>query len=61
MFGMHPQDVIPYFEKSRKDLGLDYVDLYLIHQPMGIEGDGRDWIKISNGKVCFYWSVYQEF
>ena len=49
---MHAKEVIPFFEKSRKALGLDYVDLYLIHGPMGCERDeNKDSIKFYNGKV----------
>ncbi len=52
MFAMQPRDVLPFFEKSRKALGLDYVDLYLIHSPVGVRRDEeRDEMKLNNGKV----------
>jgi len=39
MPGLQPDRVEFFFEKSRKALGLDYVDLYLIHTPIGIAMD----------------------
>ena len=34
-----PELVEAYFNMSLKNLGLDYVDLYLIHAPIGVERD----------------------
>ena len=48
---MHPEDVGPFFEMSRRALGLDYVDLYLIHSPVGVHKDSLNGIKFYNGKV----------
>nr|QLI61979.1 alcohol dehydrogenase 1 [Streltzoviella insularis]QLI62144.1 alcohol dehydrogenase 3 [Streltzoviella insularis] len=35
--GNHPELVEEYFETSLRDLGLDYLDLYLIHVPFAFE------------------------
>lgn len=36
------QETLTYFEKSLKNLGLDYVDLYLIHAPWPWQEVGKD-------------------
>jgi len=36
---MRPDQVEWFFEKSRKALQLDYIDLYLIHGPVGFLKD----------------------
>ncbi|XP_034834110.1 aldo-keto reductase family 1 member A1-like [Maniola hyperantus] len=35
--GNRPELVEEYFEASRRDLGLDYIDMYLIHVPFAFE------------------------
>ena len=39
MMAMHPEDVAPYCDLSLKALGLEYLDMYLIHTPIGVEKD----------------------
>ena len=41
VMGMHPEDVKTYFDLSMKALGLDYLDLYLIHSPVAVEKDPK--------------------
>lgn len=38
----HPDDVEPAIEQSLKDLGLDYVDLYLMHWPIAFSRQTKD-------------------
>lgn len=41
MMAMRPELVNDYMEESLKNLGLDYVDLYLVHTPLGIHRDEK--------------------
>ncbi|KAF9155781.1 hypothetical protein DFQ26_009630, partial [Actinomortierella ambigua] len=45
----HPHQVRPAFERSLKDLGLDYLDLYLMHWPVAIESGGT----VDNGTIDY--------
>ncbi|XP_073423567.1 estradiol 17 beta-dehydrogenase 5-like isoform X1 [Dendrobates tinctorius] len=49
-----PERVRPALEKSLRDLGFDYVDLFLIHNPMELKpGDDR-YPTDENGKVIYH-------
>ncbi len=53
--GMKPEDVVPYFEKSLANLSLDFIDLFLIHSPLGVEHDPKTmWVKMYDGKVKYH-------
>lgn len=50
-----PQHVAPAFERSMKNLGLEYVDLYLMHMPMGLAFRGyeeQDLIAYTGKVLC---------
>lgn len=48
-----PDLVLPHLEKTLEDLGLDYVDLYLIHWPMAYkEGESMSPVD-ENGKTLY--------
>jgi len=36
---LNPEKVAPTMEESLKALQLDYVDMYLIHNPIGMKAD----------------------
>jgi len=46
-----PEDVEPAFRKSLKDLGLDYLDLYLIHWPVAFERGNLPFPHRPDGKI----------
>ena len=41
MMAMNPEDVAPYCDFSLKALGVDYLDLYIIHAPIGVVKDPK--------------------
>ena len=47
----HPDDVEPAFRKSIHDLGLDYLDLYLIHFPVAFENGNIPFPHSPDGKT----------
>ncbi|KAL8929950.1 MAG: hypothetical protein Q9208_001094 [Pyrenodesmia sp. 3 TL-2023] len=47
----HPDDVEPALDASLKDLGTDYVDLYLMHWPVAFARGDNPFPKDSNGKI----------
>ena len=52
LFAMRPEDVPVMFQRSLDDLGLEYIDLYLVHSPLGCEKDEEtNHIKFVDGKV----------
>ena len=50
IFALKPSAVRPTVEQSLKNLCIDYLDLYLIHSPMGIEFDFKKMAPIKNDK-----------
>ena len=48
IFALNPSAVRPTVEQSLKNLCIDYLDLYLIHSPMGIEFDFKKMAPIKN-------------
>ncbi|XP_070562761.1 aldo-keto reductase family 1 member A1-like [Ptychodera flava] len=53
---MHaPEDVKPACKKSMEDLGVDYLDLYLIHWPYGFQntGTGNNFPKNPDGTIIY--------
>ncbi|KAL8705889.1 MAG: hypothetical protein Q9201_001037 [Fulgogasparrea decipioides] len=47
----HPDDVESALDASLKDLGTDYVDLYLMHWPVAFARGEESFPKDSNGKI----------
>ncbi|XP_040201571.1 aldo-keto reductase family 1 member C1-like isoform X2 [Rana temporaria] len=49
-----PERVRPALEKSLKDLGLDYMDLFIIHTPVEFKPGDDPYPKDENGKFIFH-------
>ena len=50
IFALKPSAVRPTVEQSLKNLCIDYLDLYLIHSPIGFEFDFKKMAPIKNDK-----------
>lgn len=48
-----PDLVEPAIRETLKNLGLDYVDLYLIHWPVGFKEEAGLWPRDENEKILF--------
>jgi len=58
MIAMQPGKVEKYLKKSLNKLGLDYLDLYLIHSPCGmVERSDTDVFPFENGKMLMDFST----
>ncbi len=61
-----PDDVIPALQKSLGDLGLDYLDLYLVHWPVvmraGVKSlsQGSDLLPFSNESLRGTWQAMEQ-
>ena len=56
-------DVLPNLKKSLSDLGLEYLDLYLIHWPMGYDNQGKVeecWPRDEAGNIRFCDSNFED-
>jgi diketogulonate reductase-like aldo/keto reductase len=56
------QEALDEFEKSLANLGLEYLDLYLIHnvKPWGIESDGYDYMDANIASWRAFEKLYEE-
>ena len=49
----HPEDVEPACRKTLADLGIDYIDLYLIHSPLAFARGDNPWPRNEDGTIKY--------